>query len=224
MDSIEKLASEIASQTISQSWPYYLLLVALTLVAGSVGAFFSAYVSRRAEQQAISADFNNIKSQLKETTTLTESIRTELSHHFDRAHTIEVLRREKLESYLEKVTEATENLSSEMNEKIFNAQFQYDPSAYSTASMLQSIYLPEFDDVHSDFSLACVGFRKWLLEGMQYDSQKRSEGMQVVLHSQEYLDRYSEHIQNVFSKVSAIEIKAREVGRQLIEIQISESM
>lgn len=221
MENIEMLATEIAAQTISQSWPYYLLLVALTLVASSAGAFFSAYFTRRAEQKAISADFESIKSQLRETTTLTESIRSELSHHFDRAHTIEILRREKLEAYLEKVTEAAENLSCEMNEKIFNSQDQYDPSAYSTACMLQTIYLPEFDEVHANFSLACADFRKWLVEGMKYAIQKMGEGIQVVPPTQEYMDKYPEHIQRILSAVSAIESKAREVGRQLIEVQNS---
>lgn len=219
MENIEKLATEIVGQTISQSWPYYILLVALTLVASSAGAFLSAYFTRRAEQQAISADFESIKSQLKETTTLTESIRSELSHHFDRAHTIEILRREKLEAYVEKITEATENLSREMNEKIFNSQEQYDLSAYSTASMLQAMYLPEFDDVHNSFSLACADFRGWLVEGMKYTIQKKSEGMQIVPPTQEHMDKYSVHMKKVLSSVAAIEAKAREVGRQLIEVQ-----
>lgn len=221
MDNIQSLAGEIAAQTLFQSWPYYLLLVLLTFVSSSLGAFFSSYFARRAEHRAISADFDTLKSQLRESTTLTESIKSELNHHFDRAHKIEMLRREKLETYVEKVAEATENLSHEMNEKIFNSQVQYDPSAYSTASMLQSMYLPEFDNVHRDFALACADFRMWLVEGMEYTAQKRSQGMQVVPPTQEYMNRYSHHMQQVLSTVSAIEAKAREVGRQLIEIQNS---
>lgn len=219
MDNIQSLAAEIAAQTISQSWPYYVLVVLLTLISGALGAFFSSYFSRRAEHRAISADFDTLKSQLRESTTLTESIRSELNHHFDRAHTIEMLRREKLEAYVEKVAQATENLSHEMNEKIFSSQIQYDSSAYSTASMLQAMYLPEFDNVHCDFSMACADFRKWLVEGMEYIAQKRSEGMQFIPPTQDYMDRYSEHLQKVLSTVSAIEAKAREVGRQLIEVQ-----
>ena len=222
MENIEMLASEIAGQTISESWPYYLLLVMLTLVASSTGAFLSAYFTRRAEHQAISADFESIKSQLRQTTTLTESIRSELSHHFDRVHTIEKLRREKLEAYLAKITETTENLTNEMNEKIFNSLDRYDSSAYSTASMLQAMYLPEFDEVHSNFSLACADFRGWLVEGMQYIIQKKSEGMTVVPPTKEYMEQYSVHMQKVLSSVSAIEFKARDVGRKLIDVRFND--
>jgi hypothetical protein len=218
MDNIQTLAAEIAFQTISQSWPYYALVVALTLVSSAAGAFLSSYFSRRAEHQAISADFESIKSQLRETTILTESIHTELKHHFDRAHTIEVLRREKLEAYVEKITEAAENLTREVNEKIFNSQVQYDPSAYSTASMLQTIYLPEFDEVHAHFSLVCAELRQWIVEGMKYSLQKKAEGIQVVVPTQEYMARYPAHYQPVLVAVSAIESKAREVGRLLIKV------
>lgn len=218
MDSINELATEIAAQTISQSWPYYALVILLTLISGAVGAFLSSYFSRRAEHRAIAADFENIKAQLGETTSLTESIRTELNHHFDRARAIEVLRREKLERYVEKVSEAGENLSREMSEKIFGAQVQYDPAAYSTASMLQAIYLPEFDEVHAGFSLACAEFQQWLADGMRYKIQKHAEGVQVVVPPREFMDGYSGRLEKVLSALSAIESKAREVGRELIKV------
>ena len=219
MENIQNLASEIAAQTILQSWPYYALLIALTLVSSSLGAFFSGYITRRAEQKAVQADFENIKSQLRETTTLTESIRTELSHHFDRTHKIESLRREKLEVYVEKVMEATENLSHEMNEKLFLSKINYDTTAYSTASMIQSMYLPEFDEIHDKYALAYSEFRLWIVEGMKYIVREKSQGTQVVLMQKEYMDQYPEYLKKVLAEVSAIETKARAVGRQLIEIQ-----
>jgi hypothetical protein len=53
---------------------------------------------------------------------------------------------------------------------------------------------------------------------MKYALQKRAEGAQVVPPTQEYMDRYPEQIQQVLSAVSAVEAKAREVGRQLIKV------
>jgi hypothetical protein len=215
MENIQKLAAEIAAQTIIQSWPYYLLLIALTIVSSSFGAFFSSYMTRRAEQRAIQADFENIKSQLRETTILTESIRTELSHHFDRTHTIEVLRREKLETYVEKILEATENLSHEMNEKIFNSKVQYDTSAYSTASMLQAMYLPEFDEVHAKYAWAYSEFRVWLIEGMKYIAQRKSQGIQIVLVEQEYMNKYPAHLKKYLKKFLQSRLKPETLGGNL---------
>lgn len=223
MEDIQKLAAEIAAQTILQSWPYYLLLIALTIVSSSAGAFISGYITRRAEQRAIEADFENIKSQLRETTILTESIRTEFSLHFDRTHTIEVLKREKLEAYIKKILETTENLSHEMNEKLFNTKIQYDPTAYSAASMLQAMYLPEFDEAHARYASAYSEFRLWLVEGMKYMAKKKSQGIQFPLVAQEYLDKFPEYYQKVLKEVSVIEAKAREVGRQLIEVPTNTS-
>ncbi|MAY36097.1 MAG: hypothetical protein CMN84_08365 [Spongiibacteraceae bacterium] len=219
MGDIELLAAEIATQTISQSWPYYALVVALTLVSGAFGAFASAYLSRRAEHQAILADFDSIKAQLRETTTLTESIRYELSHQFDRTHTIEILRRQKLEAYLEKVSEAAENLHKEMNVKIFNSEEQFDPSAFSSACMFQTMYLPEFDLVHANFQKAYADYKLWLVEGMKYIQQKKSEGQQIVPPTQEFMAKQPQHLKSVLSAVTAIEAKAREVGRELINVE-----
>ena len=177
MDNLENFAYDVASQTISQSWPYYILLLFVSFVTTSIGSFFTAYFIRRAQQKAISTDFESIKSQLRETTVLTESIRSELAHRFNRAHRIEELRREKLEIYLQKISESVEALSAEMYEKLFGVESKYDPTSFSTAGMLQSMYLPEFDVVHNEFTEAWVEFRRWLAEGMKVAAAKKMEGI-----------------------------------------------
>ena len=218
MYDMEKLATDITSQTFSEDWLFHTLVIAITFLAGVSGAFISSYISRRAEQRAIIADFESIKSQLRETTTLTESIRSELHHHFDRAHAIEVLRRSKLEAYVEKINEATESLSREMNEKLFDSKEQYDASAYSTASMLQSIYLPEFDSVHSLYAAAYSEYRTWLADKVILRVERKQAGISSIPPQHEFLESYREKINNVLVSSSAIEERAREVGRKLIEI------
>lgn len=224
MDNLEKFAYDVASQTISQSWPYYILLLLASFVTTSIGSFFAAYFIRRAQQRAISADFESIKSQLRETTLLTESIRSELTHRFDRAHRIEELRREKLEMYLQKISESVEALSAEMYEKLFGVESKYDPTSFSTAGMLQSMYLPEFDAVHNDYTEAWVEFRRWLAEGMKVAAAKKMEGLPNIGYSEEYMGLYTEKYQSVLSRVSNIERKARDVGRKLIEVSFNEKI
>jgi hypothetical protein len=223
MDNLENFAYDVASQTISQSWPYYILLLFVSFVTTSIGSFFTAYFIRRAQQKAISTDFESIKSQLRETTVLTESIRSELAHRFNRAHRIEELRREKLEIYLQKISESVEALSAEMYEKLFGVESKYDPTSFSTAGMLQSMYLPEFDVVHNEFTEAWVEFRRWLAEGMKVAAAKKMEGISNSGYSEEYMSLYSVKYQSVLSRVSAIERKARDVGRALIEVSFDES-
>jgi len=221
MVDVESLASEIAAHTISKSWPYYSLIVVLTLVSGAIGAFVSSYFSRRAEHQAIVADFDSIKAQLRETTLLTESIRSELNHHFDRAHAIEILRRQKLEAYLEKVFEATENLHKEMKVQIFNSEEQFDPSAFSSACMLQTMYLPELDRVHANFQKAWADYQLWLAEGMTYIQKMRSEGLQIVPPTKDFMAKHPMYLQKIYDAVSKIEAEARVLGRALINVQLA---
>ncbi|WP_111497895.1 hypothetical protein [Marinobacter bohaiensis] len=217
MDDIQALASAISSETLSRSWPYFLSIGLLTLVSGAVGAFLSSYFGRRGEHKAIAADFDLIKQQLKDTTEITESIRGKLDHTLNRRHAIETLRREKLECYVAKAIEASENLSREMNEKLFNSKVDYEKSAFSTATMLQKLYFPEFDQVHAQFQIAHAEFQKWLVEGMKYLADQRSQGVPLPIPNAVHLDRYSDYYQQVLRALTALEEAARDLGRQLIQ-------
>ena len=218
MENISLLASEIADQTIQLSWPYFALVVLLSMLSSAVGAYFSSYFTQRAKHKAIAVDFDEIKSQLKETTSLTETIRTDLQHEFNRKHTIEVLKREKLEAYIQKITQAYENLSRETEEKVLGLPVKFDTGAYTTATLIQAMYLPEFDEVQLEFNLAYVEFRKWIGKGMKYRLIKTSEtgNLEPIKQPDEDLNLYSSHLGKVLEAISSIEHKAKEVGRNLI--------
>src|SRR3989337_1039436 len=95
------IASEICNQTIWENYKFYLLVAAISLVSSALVAFSAPYLKRRGENLATKADFNEILRQLRETTTLTESIKTDIKAKLDEEHNVRALVREKMESLFE---------------------------------------------------------------------------------------------------------------------------
>lgn len=77
---IQDIAHQIVQEQILTNWRYYLMLLSLALVSGAIGAFVSSYFKTRGANLATKADFENLLSQIRETTTVTEQIKTQVSH------------------------------------------------------------------------------------------------------------------------------------------------
>ena len=83
---VRAVANEIVNQTIFENYRFYLLVVAISLVASAVGAFTVAYFKKRGESLATKADFAEMLRQLKDTTSLAEGIKSDLKAKHDEDH------------------------------------------------------------------------------------------------------------------------------------------
>jgi len=87
---IKQIISEAFRQEISNSWQLYLFVILLSLIAGSFGQYITSYYRERGKNFATKTDFENNIKQLKEITSTTESIKSDmieklnlLKHEFD---------------------------------------------------------------------------------------------------------------------------------------------
>src|SRR6185503_8591540 len=110
MDStqIRFVADEVLNHGFIINWRFDLLLLFAWILSISVSAFIGAYFSRKGENRANSEDLEAIKNQLRETTLVTEGIRTNLERMSGRHLKIEDLKREKLEAYLVAIEESAQ--------------------------------------------------------------------------------------------------------------------
>jgi len=102
-EEISKLALKIAEIGIEVPFDTYILAGVVTLITSGLGAYFGAYFKKKGENKEINENFSNIKAQLEETTSISESIKDQIGKE---SH----IYRHKFESYHAKQIESIEGL------------------------------------------------------------------------------------------------------------------
>lgn len=214
-ETIRALAAEIANQTILSNWLFYVVLACLTVVLSASGAFLSTYFGKRAERLALSADFEEMKRQLRESTSISESIKADIHRLTDRSEKLQWLKREKLEQYVVTVLRGAEFLSKDMYHRFFDAEAPSVEDPLLTASMLQKLYLPELDKPHAVLLQTIVGFRQWVAQGIQQRVDAAKAGVAKSSPHQALLDEYPKHLEMLNASVLLVEQAAKDLAREL---------
>jgi hypothetical protein len=167
-ETIQAIATEVAKQLPSYSWVTLLLQVALTAVVAAVAAFFGAYFKRRGEHLATKADFQEILrqegvktnlvetiketvksqvtlSQLETSTTIVETVKSELAQRDWAAREWANLRRLKLEDLLRKASECREYLDQHMKAAYARQELPKGDPIHDLKTIAR-LYFPELKD------------------------------------------------------------------------------
>lgn len=217
-ETIRALAAEIANQTILSNWLFYIVLGCLTVVLSATGAFLSTYFSKRAERLALTADFEEMKRQLRDSTSISESIKADIQRLSERSEKLQWLKREKLEQYVVAVLRAAEFLSKDMQHRFFDAEPPLHEDPLLTASMLQKLYLPELDKPHAVLLQTIGGFRQWVGQGMQQRVDAAKTRGVKSSPDQAHLDLYPKHLELLNVGIITIEQAAKELARELNKV------
>lgn len=176
-EQVKLIAEELLRQSFIENWIWYALLVAVSGLIGAVSSFGTAYLVRRGELAATKTAFIDLQNQLAASTRLSEGIKTELKSLSERVLRIEDLKRQKLERYLLLVYGVQDYETQLMFSQFYAKQAPDGPSPMYEVNVIQSLYLPELDGPHKQFSDAIVAFRNWVSEGMKIQLEiKRSTG------------------------------------------------
>lgn len=217
-ETIRALAIEIVDQTILNNWFFYIILACITVVLSAGGAFLSSYFAKRAEFAAQAASFDDLKRQLRETTSVSESIKVDIKQLAERSEKLQWLKREKLEDYVVAILRGVEHLSNEMRHNFFDAEVPAEEDPLIVASMLQKLYLPELDSQHAMFLGTVVEFRKWVALGMQQQLDVWKATNVKPIPNQEHCDKYPALLSQLHAGVIVIEQAAKELARELNKV------
>lgn len=217
-ETIRALATEIVNQTILSNWLFYVVLACITVVLSATGAFLSSYFAKRAEHAALTADFDELKRQLRETTALSESIKVDIKQLAERSEKLQWLKREKLEDYVVTVLRAAEHLSKDMQHRYFDAEAPTNEDPLLVASMLQKLYLQELDAQHAVFLKTVAEFRGWVAVGMQQRLDIWKATNTKPAPNKEHLDQYPAYLTKLNAGVMLVEQAAKELARELNKV------
>lgn len=215
-DAVQRIAADIAQQ-MPFNWYYFVILGLLTLVSSSVGALVGSYMKKRGEQRAYTADFNEIKEQLQETTRAQETIRAEVKRMSERSERLEWMKREKLEHYVESATSLLNYMKEFSTGALYKDGYSPGPHPIATANMLFALYLPELAEVHGELSNSVTALHDIIQEGLKQRTGRQAlpgiANSPIVYEvPAQVLERYSAGLDRLLEAYGAVIKRAAEVA------------
>ena len=140
---IRTIAMEVVNQSIIGNYKTYLLIVCISIIAGSATAFIASYLKYRGKQYATKADFEQILNQLKQTTKVTEDIKSDINAKSQDHNNLKILAREKLESIMSQSFELELWLEKARSSALNAKPPDISESPIAKIEMYQAIYFKE---------------------------------------------------------------------------------
>lgn len=214
-DSVNKLATTLLNQPSWSDIEYYVVVILLLLILVSILAFFKTLYSEKAKFAAIKSSLETIKEQTEITANVTEKIKNDIEYKSWNKKEILQLRRAKLEEYFLLISALNNALNNEMLNKLFDADFAYDPQCYDKANMIQCLYLPELAQEHNEVTKAVHNFTSWIADGLFIKAELASQGVQNPKPTKEFMQKQSELISALVQPISNVLLKSRELAKEL---------
>lgn len=150
-------------EQLLESWKFYVLLLAITLISTVASALLSSYVRKRAETYASKADLSELVRQLETTTQAAEAVKAAISHADWSVREWQSLRRTKLEELLTTVYDVRHWLDVDMNVRFFNEAKTERKSPIWKLEVVSRLYFPELRVETQQLSLVYTQYMHWML-------------------------------------------------------------
>lgn len=180
---IRQIADGVLREQVTEQPWFYLLLAAISLVGSAFGGFLAAYFKKRGEMLATKADFDELLTQLRQSTHLAEEIKADIQSKYGEQATLRALLRDRTE-LLVMATFELEGWLGEARAHAFQGEsFESDSSPMSKISALRDIYFPEIGVEFSELRLRYIQYIQWLLDlqGVRLGSAGNAAAMQPHL-------------------------------------------
>ncbi|MES9887781.1 MAG: hypothetical protein ABW140_13305 [Candidatus Sedimenticola sp. 6PFRAG1] len=211
---ITQIALQIVNEEILQNGYFYLILMAVMLVATTASSFLTSNLSKRGENYATKQDFEGILGQLKQSTKATEQIRQQITAEFSHEQERRILLRSKLEEVIELTYDLELWMSRARSGALVGEAFEYRESPLHKAEMLLLLY---FDNSLNDFSAIKETSHKlleWMLELSREHYRVKHEGGEFSSG----VDTFTEYHPPFIEALNAFRVKVVEENRARLKL------
>jgi hypothetical protein len=188
---------------------------ALRKLHQAVSAYSKSFGEESGKIDATTKKLEDIQNQLAQSVEITESIKKDIQQGAWRERELELLKREKLESYLMCFYTDKENLSHIMRDAFFDVKFEYDRQAGSKLSMLKILYLPELDKEHAAFLRVRSEFMSWIGIGQKLLVEQMRASKNTPLVPNEHMKNYEKLLDQLNECKVSIETKVKDIGHAI---------
>jgi hypothetical protein len=208
----EQFVLEIINESIYQNWYFYLMFLLISIIGSYFASLLKGSGQEKGKYLAIESSLKAIEKQVAITTKTSESIKTTIEHDSWRKKELEVIKREKLESYFLYMSELSNSLNNEMLEKLFGSEVEYDAQCFYKANMLQALYLPELLQEHHEVFKAVQEFTNWVADGLFLIAEQSSKGIQNSKPTKEFMEKHPVLLKALTKPISNALLKTREIA------------
>ena len=209
-DQVRAIATEIVNGDVWRNPFFYLVVVAISLISSVAGTFLSSYFGKRGEALATKADFDQVLTQLRDSTDATENIRAEIMDRYGSAAAARETLRDRLELMVMATFELEHWLEQARSRAIRGETSDFTGSPIAKIEALRLIYFPnvtaEFNTVNSLF----LAQTRWILQ-VQADALCRQRGEDVATP---HTDRFQEVHSPLLPALSAFRTRLVDSARQ----------
>lgn len=225
---IDKIAKDIANETILDNWEFYLLFLLISLVATAVSSFLVQFFSGRGKAYATKADFDELLKQLKVTTKTSESIKTAISHSDWALKEFKLLKRNKLEELLNTLYDIEQWINDQTNNVFFRDSYDKSVAPIKKLKLIGLLYFTELADEITNFDICYKAYKVLLLREEKKITALKYEG-KIVQSKLDFASKYKQHdvdglmlnLQEIADKTTAIITEATKEYFTLYDNQLT---
>lgn len=168
--SVQKAVEDAISGQVFNDWRLYTILFVVFLIRIFYDKYFGAYVAAKAELKVVKEGFEDLKERLRQTTEISKSIETKISHDDWVLRENKMLRRAKLEELFIALREIEAWSEQEMNNALFSSSEASVKNPSDKVKILAALYFPELKGffleywpILGEFKLSVLSARRALL-------------------------------------------------------------
>jgi hypothetical protein len=156
-ETIQQIAGEVVARLPfgDRYWLFLIINIVAMALAAAVAAFGGSYFKTRGQHFATKADFNSLQKQLKATTQLVETIKSEVAQKDWARREWTTLRRIKLEALMEKMHECELYVERRQGAAFEGKPMTPERDCIAEAEALAALYFPELNSEVRKFILSC---------------------------------------------------------------------
>lgn len=193
---IKDLAEYILTGDDFTDFLVYSVMLLLLVVAILIGGFLKSYASEKGKNYASKEDVEKLVEQIKITTEATETIKTSIEHGVWRKKEIENIRRKKLEEYLFLLGNLHNEISKEVDDRLYGIKKEYNPDFYSIITGVRVLYFPELEQVSIGLTQAVSEYKNWMITGFKM----RHDGV-IDDYRARAIDRHSLGYEDIINRI-----------------------
>ena len=212
----EALLREILESIVKEQFANNIYIYIILCLLAGFGSFIGSYCKKRGENFATKADFDELLSQLRETTKATEEIKKNIAHEDWATREWKTLKRLKLEELFQSIHETEEWLNAYRNFNVFNSGKEPSTSPLANVERLTCLFFPELDKEISLYTRDCRQEKSDILDLKLNLFKHDSDGAGHIEIRQKFLKEYQEKYFARLDRISALEAKGRALMANVI--------
>lgn len=230
---IRDIANQIVNETILENWHFYMIFIALSFLASTLGVYLGGYLRKRGETKAIKSDYAEILRQLKESTAITESIKSDINKEtviaieeikttISKADWTErewrTIRKTKLEELINCAFESVDKIHSQFKSTLYKREEIKEIASFNKFRTISILFFPELCLESGDFAKAFTNLNIFIAEKNAELVKCEVDNLDIKKAYKDVNEEYKKHAESLSKSLNQLTLKSFLLMKELSAI------